>query len=310
MKEIAIAVVNYGNPKDTLELIDSFSKFWKEDNFDLYITDNFSNDQNFEFLIESLQAEESESSDIYTFAKGFIIRNPANSGFAAGTNLSIRIAIGKDEYQYYWILNNDTLIMEDTELAVSRALTSGLKGIIGSTIIYLDSNRIQCLGGATFKEILLVGSHVGEGLTVEESQKIHPIEKIDYISGAFMLVHREVIEKVGLLEERFFLYFEEIDYCRRASLSGYKLKWDREIKIIHKEGSSINGSRYGRKKSYISEYHSMRSSIIFVLKWHKKDYFFRIAARLFLKTAKNIIHLDFNAIKANFAGFLSALRRN
>lgn len=310
MKKIAIAIVNYGNPKDTLELVDSFNKFWKEDNFDLYITDNFSNEQNLEFLIKSLQAEKLESSDIYTFAKGFIIRNPVNSGFAAGTNLSIRTATGRGEYQYYWILNNDTLIMEDTELAVNRVLTSGLKGIIGSTIIYFDSNRIQCLGGATFNNILLVGSHVGEGLTVEESQKIDLIKTIDYISGASMLVHREVVEKVGMLEEKFFLYFEEIDYCRRASVLGYKLKWDREIKIIHKEGSSINGSRYGRKKSYVSEYHSMRSSIIFILKWYKKDYFFRVLVRLFFKSAKNIIYLDFNAIKANFNGLLSIIRRN
>lgn len=310
MKKIAIAIVNYGNPKDTLELVESFNEFWKEESFDLYITDNFSNHQNFSLLIEGVGAEQSELPHVYKFRRGFIIKNSSNNGFAAGTNLSILTAMKEEEYQYYWILNNDTLIMKDTESAIEQIVESDFKGIIGSTIIYFDSKSIQCLGGASFNDILLVGKHIGEGMTIEASQKSQFIKPIDYISGASMLVHREVIDQVGLLEEKFFLYFEEIDYCRRARIWNYELRWKRELKILHKEGSSINGSRYGKKKSYISEYHSMRSSVIFILKWYKKDYFYRIITRLFFKTAKNILYLDFNAIRANFSGLFSALRRN
>ncbi len=83
-----------------------------------------------------------------------------------------------------------------------------------------------------------------------------------------MFVSREFIEDVGLMDERYFLYFEDLDWSERAKRKGYELKYCWKSKVYHKEGGSIGSSSKGEKKSKLADYYGIRNRIIFTKKFY------------------------------------------
>jgi hypothetical protein len=199
-----------------------------------------------------------------------VIRTTANLGFAGGNNVGIRCALSAGDADYVWLLNYDTVVRP---LALS-AMVARMKavpeaGICGSTLLYYDDPRmIQSLGGARYLKWAGVGVQLGAGGRWPIEVRAESIEReLSYVSGASMLVSRQFLETIGLMEEGYFLYFEEIDWARRAA-GRFKLAYAPGSVVLHKEGSAIGSSRTGRRRSPQSFFWLMRSRLRFTAKYH------------------------------------------
>ena len=187
------------------------------------------------------------------------IQTGDNLGFAGGNNVGIRYALAKDDFEYTWLLNNDTVIEKDSlSSLVSYAAKNDL-GISGSVLMYYhDPNKVQAYGGTTNKFLGIV-KHI---------KNINDIEKkLDHIVGASFLINKKVIKKIGLLPEEYFLYLEETDYCFNARNYGFKLGIAIDSNVYHKEGASIgSSSKDNNNKSEFADLLFIKNRI----KFHKK----------------------------------------
>ena len=204
------------------------------------------------------------------------IQTGENLGFAGGNNVGIRYALAKDDFEYIWFLNNDTVIEKDTLSKLVRKFEEYKKegkkvGIIGSKLLYYDNpNIIQGIGGI-YNKWFAVAKHLGvfeKDKGQYDNEQI--LDKIDYVIGASMLVSKEFIKEVGLMCEDYFLYFEELDWTLRGREKGYQLGYCWQSKVYHKEGGSIGSSSKGQEKSEIADYYGLRNRILFTKKFFPK----------------------------------------
>lgn len=179
-----------------------------------------------------------------------LIRAGTNLGFAGGCNIGIRYAL-KREAEYIWLLNNDTVVDSRafTEM-VALARPAERVGIVGSVLSYYHDPRvIQAYGGGSINWWWGTTRHLKER------------KGLAYLSGASLLIKRPVIESVGLLDERYFFYWEDVDYSRRALKAGWRMEVADGSCIFHKEGGTVSGE--GRVKTFASDYFMVRGMILF-----------------------------------------------
>lgn len=175
-----------------------------------------------------------------------LIQTGSNLGFAGGNNVGIRYALQHLDAQYFWLLNNDTFADPAALSAlVSRADTSIDIGIVGSTLRYFDRPEcVQAYGGATFSPILSRSRPIGEGesfrlMSAREAAELE--RRMGYVIGASMLVTRPFVEQIGLMQEDYFLYYEELDWAVRAKRHrgiAFKLGYAPGSIVYHKVGAS------------------------------------------------------------------------
>ncbi len=169
-----------------------------------------------------------------------LVRSGANLGFAGGCNVGIAAA-GLRDFDFYWLLNTDTVVHRDALAAlVDRARSDPRVGMIGSTIRWYDRPQVvQCMGGARMDARTVDARHIGENTPIEQlAQRAAGVEaELSYIMGASMLVSREFVQDVGPMQEDYFLYFEEMDWAVRAR-GRFKLGYAQESHVFHKSGAS------------------------------------------------------------------------
>ncbi|MFH0831805.1 MAG: glycosyltransferase family 2 protein [archaeon] len=163
------------------------------------------------------------------------IRNKENYGFAKGNNIGIRYALKKFKPDYLFLLNDDTEVRSNAiKKMVEFAEQNESAGIIGCKLIYPD-NRIQHAGG-WIKPYGM--GHYGNRET--DKRQYDKTREVDYVTGAAFLIKREVINRIGLLDEAFSPYFrEEVDFCFRAKKAGYKIFYYPQSTIVHYTSMSI-----------------------------------------------------------------------
>jgi len=168
-----------------------------------------------------------------------LIRAGANLGFAGGCNVAVRAA-GPDAFEFFWFLNNDTVVARDALSALlRRASAEPRPGITGSTIKYYDAPQlVQALGGARMNVRSGTSRHIGQNATTKDMPDLDAVEReMDYVMGASMLVSRDFIGEIGLMREDYFLYFEEIDWALRAS-GRFSLAYAPHSHVLHKAQAS------------------------------------------------------------------------
>ncbi len=202
-----------------------------------------------------------------------LIDNEANLGFAAGNNVGLRYALRQPDMDCVWLLNNDTLVAPDCLHAMRETLAlAGDVGVCGSIIHFFDHPEvIQAIGGNSFNFTTgIAGQSVGR--YQHEDERPHAstqIDSIDYLSGCSMLIPRAALEQVGLLNDAYFLYYEEIDWFTRNQRRYPTLVAD-QAHLYHREGSAIGSPTTGRRASRLSDHHMFRSRVLFMCRYFPK----------------------------------------
>lgn len=243
MCKVSIITINYNGLKDTCELLDSIPQ---TDDIEVVVVDN-----------ASANDEASAISELHPEA--VVVRSDRNLGFAGGNNLGTRATHGK----YLFYLNNDTILKgtnEDKLRAIDslihRLETSEDMAIVCPKLRFAwGSNPIQFAGFTPLSPITLRNKTIGLG---EEDRGQHDApHQTPYAHGAAMLVKREALEKVGLMPECYFLYYEELDWSEMFRRAGYSIWYDPCLSIYHKESQTTGQS------SPLRTYYMTRNRLLF-----------------------------------------------
>jgi GT2 family glycosyltransferase len=200
-----------------------------------------------------------------------VIFSPINGGFAAGCNRGLAALKGGD-FDLFLLLNPDALIAVGAVEAFADRLADDAIGLCGASVLAFENpHRAQALGGAQLSRLTLSGRNLGEGLLLSEAPCRDAIEAIlDYPLGAAIAFRRDFLDRVGEMDERYFLYFEEADWAL-AGRRFFRVGWAPGAIVYHRYGAATKSVRRegaGRsRRSPLSEYHMARSRFLFALKW-------------------------------------------
>lgn len=245
-KKVGIILVNYNGAKDTVECLKSLKNIHYSNKY-IYIVDNNSNEEDVEYLENSIN---------YSGVK--IIKLKENLGFSGGNNLGIREAMA-DGCEVIGLLNNDTIVESDfLNRLVSKLFLDRKTGAVVPQIRdYYQRDKVSYGGG----EInYLKGSVFIEGINRYDDSINNTERFITFGHGCCLFMKVEVVSKVGLLPEEYFLYFEDADYSIRITKIGYKILYCPESIIYHKESAST------KKGSDNFQYYFTRNRFYFIKK--------------------------------------------
>ena len=277
---ICAVVLNWNAADETIACLESLQEMKDSRLSTIVVCDNGSSDSSLIRILSWARREgygsvpcilpsEISEENIGCRQRLVLIDNQANIGYAAGCNTGIRYAL-INGFEFLWILNNDTRIHPDAvKSLMAFAEMHPRAGIIGSTIVEFDRrDRVQCTGGCFYSPVTTVFRYAGKGVLLIEALS-RPLQKeLDYIYGASMFVRSEVFRRIGLLNEDFFLFYEELDFCHRAQSAGYLLKWCPDSIVYHRQSKSFENLGTEKKRDRIANYHENLSTLIYTARFH------------------------------------------
>lgn len=273
---IFIVVLNWRGADDTIACLQSLLDLQGAD-FQIVVCDNGSADGSYERIREWLLAhgdsheylrthplceltrEQAEQLSPMSPPALYLVQTGANLGYSGGNNVGIRLALTDPRTEFVWLLNNDTEVEPDSLLRlVERCRARPDIGICGSKLVYHhDRSQIQGLGGL-FNPWLATSLHYQIN---QSSAVVHQDDEVDrhlsYIVGASLFLRASLLKDIGLLEERYFLYFEEIDLARRAR-GRYAIGMATSSVVYHKEGASTEGGR-----GVLADFYVLRNRLVY-----------------------------------------------
>lgn len=242
MKKVCVVVLNYKVPELTLKCIKSVQKS-DYSNISIIVVDNNSGD--------GIEEEINKIPDV------IFIQTGKNLGYSGGNNVGIKKALEGDA-DYVFVLNPDTTINKDTiDILLTRA-EQYKAGVVGPKVYFEGTKKIWFAGGVLDK-LNVLGSHIG--VDKQDDGQFDKDEEVDYITGAALFVKREVFEKIGLFDDRYFLYYEDSDFCFRAKLAGFKVMYIYQAEVSHKNAQSTGLG------SPLQDYYITRNRMLFASKF-------------------------------------------
>lgn len=262
MSEIAIILVDYNSHDETKACLESLAAI-KRQNFNYKI-----------FVIDNGSKQSLKLSKKILDKKVEVIRSEANLGFTGGNNLGISYAIKHYNPDYLLLLNNDTRVNENFLVQLYKALEKDNKAGIATGKIYFEKNhefhkksyarhqrgKVFWYAGGSIDWLNLLAFH--RGVDELDYGQFDQQKTSDFATGCCMLMKRELIEKVGLLDKRYFLYFEDVDYSLRAKKQGYKIIFVPQSVIWHINAGSSEGAG-----GNTSLYYQNRNRLLFAFKF-------------------------------------------
>ncbi|AKD55973.1 glycosyltransferase family 2 protein [Spirosoma radiotolerans] len=238
---ISLITVNYNQAVVTCDLLESTRQLTYP-NFEIIVVDNGS----VEDPTERIKAGN------YPHVR--IIVSPENLGFSGGNNLGIQQAKG----DYFFLLNNDTIVTPDLlEQLIKPFFQESTIGVCCPKIRYYDEpDVIQYAGYYPLNKY--TGRTWAIGLMEPDQGQYDRAEPTHFAHGAAMLVSREVLDRVGSLDDSFFLYYEELDWSMRIRKAGYQIYYQPEALIYHRESMSVG------KQNPMKVYYHTRNRLWFM----------------------------------------------
>lgn len=243
---VYVIVLNWNKYEDTKKCLESLKKA-SYPNLKIIVTDNGSKDGSGKRLQSSFP-------DL-----GFIL-NDKNLGFSAGCNVAIRAALEDADCAYVLLLNNDSYVEPDfLQAAIDEAEADEKIGLVGGKILHSPESKIISYAGGFVT--LLRGQIIIRGFNEIDRGQYDQSEDVGFITGAFMLIRRATLEKIGLLPEEYFFGTEEQDYSLSAQRAGYKLRYVPGFVAYHKG----DGSHWNWDPKFV--YNGYRNKLIFQEKY-------------------------------------------
>jgi len=242
MKRTSIISVNFNQPQVTIDFLKSVKLNTDDVGIELILVDNGS--------------REDHGADFVREYPGLIyIRSEENLGFAGGNNLGIKVATG----DYLLLLNNDTEITANLIPVLSAELERNPEiGMISPLLLFYDSpDVIQYAGFTKMNYLTCRNSGIGS-MEINKGQYDNDSRETAYCHGAAMMCRKADLETVGLMDDLFFLYYEELDWCEKFIRAGKKIWFTGRTRVYHKESMSVG------KDSSIKTYFMTRNRMLFI----------------------------------------------
>lgn len=242
--KVSIIILNWNGKADTLACLNSLQKSTYS-NQDIIVVDNGSGDDSVE-QITSL------------YPSVILLETGENLGYAEGNNVGIRYAL-EHHADYILLLNNDTVVAPDfLDQLVNAAEQNTAVGVFAATLFYMDQPETVWFAGAQWNAKTLAFDYPYQ----DEKLPAHITTHTDYACGAALFFRADVAHTIGLLDARFFLVWEESDWCLRARRSGYGCQLVPSAYVWHKVGASFAG-----ESSPLRQYFSYRNRLL----WAEKN---------------------------------------
>jgi GT2 family glycosyltransferase len=281
VKSVGIVLLNWNGWRDTLGCLTSLQKL-NYPNFRVVVVDNCSTDDS----VPQIRR---------LFPNVAIIEAEKNLGFAGGCNLGIRQALHEDA-EYVWLLNNDTTVDSGALGAMVKLMDADpTVGAVGSAIYStVKATRLLAWGGGYINFWLGRSRHFLNAV---------PNDEIEFLTGASLLLRRSALESVGLLDEEFFMYWEDGDYCFRLRRAGWTLAVAGESVVWHKEQGSV-----GKKSALLDSYFNRSAARFFAR--HAPIPFISIWAGMGLRIAKRIFTGNWKRARVVWASARNNINEN
>lgn len=271
MIKIFVVILNWKGKKNTLECLASMERL-VVNNFQLKVVmvDNGSDDDSVEGIKKYLhKLTKKFASDLHEFR---IIENPSNLGFAEGNNVGIRYALDNCA-DFVLVLNNDIVVHEEL---IAKFLEAAEKhkdvGVFSPKIYFAPGfefrkdrysekekgNVLWYVGGIIDWDNILASNY---GVDDTDIGQYETERNIDFATGACVFIRREVLEKIGLFNKRYYLYLEDVDFSQRAKNAGWGVMYIPDAKVWHKVSqSSVIGGE-------LNDYFISRNRLLFGLRY-------------------------------------------
>ncbi len=346
MKSIGIIILNWQGWRDTLACLDSLQALKCSKPISLIVCDNDSKDDSWNQILNWAQKHYSPSEiavfsqektnrtmqkgerifekplftipnkpkgnnispfPIHHYTPFILIQTGANLGFAGGNNVGIRYALATEQYEYLWLLNNDTTVdINALSHLYEQAIADPQIALLGSTVIdHYQPDTVQCAGGCRYFPLTTIIKPVLGGQPVNTVMQHDPDITLDYVYGAAMFITVEAVQKVGLLNEAYFLFYEELDYSQRIKRQDYQIGWCQKSLVYHKGSASVGSVREGnREKLQRANYYENLNTLKYTANFHRHLLPLVILSRFMGKSLALIKRRDFDL----FAPLLKAYK--
>jgi GT2 family glycosyltransferase len=194
-----------------------------------------------------------------------LIRSGRNLGYAGAVNMGLRSLLLVPELSLFWVLNPDTIVPSGVATAYEQEGRAGRYGLFGSRIVYVDpGDTIQSDGG---RVSLWTGicKNINQGRN-ENDDGARRVEPPDFVSGANIVVTRNFMNKVGFMKEDYFLYYEEVEWAKRALRTHQAIGILKDVKVLHHGGAIIGSGSVNRLPSPFALYFNFRNRMRFIRK--------------------------------------------
>ena len=235
---ILAIVLNWRQPRLTIEAVETLAQSTVP--LDILIIDNGSGDGSAELLQDALPQHQH-------------IALPENVGFAAGNNVGLRHALDHG-HRHALLINNDAFAAPGMVSELLRESADDI-ALVAPKIYYDDRRDTLWFAGADQYPRLLEQRNGGRD-QIDRGQ--FQTRDVDYLLGTCLLVNMAAAGRVGLLDERYFMYYEDLDWSQRMRDEGYRLRWSADARLYHRVSSSTGG-----KDSPLRRYYLARSSVLF-----------------------------------------------
>jgi len=261
--DLSICIVTWNSENDIAECLSSIEHAKKNLNIEVFVADNASSDNTAKIVSTS-------------FPEIILIQNSKNYGFAKANNQAIRRSSGR----YVLLLNPDTRVRKCTfKDAIDYMEVRSKIGIVGCAISNLDGSRqysVRKFPSLTSQILILCKLH-------NFFPSLPPLKKyfaldfdyakeqsVDQVMGAFMLIRRKCLEQVGLLDEKFWIWFEDVDYCKRAINLNWKVMYTPKFEIAHNQSQSF------AKLWAVQEQRVFNKSLLYYIRKHRGNLSYRV----------------------------------
>lgn len=250
MPNVFVTILNYNGNKDTSECLNSLEEL-NTTGFDLsvVVVDNASKEI---FVGDKAQRKFSLK----------IIRSETNLGFSGGQNLGIKYSL-ENGADYVMVLNNDVILDKELIVELLKTFTEKDCGIVSPKIYFAkghefhkdryqqaDLGKVIWYAGGQIDWQNVIASHIGVD-EVDKGQYQRVVE-IDFASGCCEMIKREVFEKIGFFDDRYFLYYEDNDLSQRAKAHNFRIYYQPKAVLWHINAGSAGGSGSGLQDYYIT----------------------------------------------------------
>jgi GT2 family glycosyltransferase len=271
--KVSVIVLNWNGGNDTVGCLSSLQSLNYE-NCGVLVIDNGSTDDSAALIREAFPEVE-------------VLETGQNLGFAGGCNVGIRRALAQ-RADFIWLLNNDTTVDPGALKAmVEKAGSDPRIGIVGSAIYNMEEReRLQCWGGGYVNFLLGRPRHF-----------LKPVEdaKLQFITGASLMISRAAVEAIGELDERFFMYWEDADYCFRLRRGGWRIAVASQSKVWHKAPTAVG-------RGSVSSYQYFNASAARFFEKHASVPVFSFWSGFVVRLAKRLLVGDWEKTRAVWAG--------